>query len=390
MEARGLSDMEIAVTGRLASMTRREGAARIAEAGGVYVREPGEGTGLLVVGQAGWPLKDDGKPTQSLVKGRRLQKSGTSLRIIMETEFLSLLGLKDLLEDLNGLYTTSQLSRILGIPASRIRYWTRCRLITPLRLEGRLGWFDFKEVLSARALNQLTSSGVGPSRIKKSLQELSRWLPDTDRMLMQLETFEEGRLLRVRLENGELALPDGQMLFDFASKGKDGERATVKSMRPAPDARHKHAQHADHWFDQGVEAEDRGDLQGALRAYGQALKTGEAQPEILFNIGNVLYGLKQQSDAVECYCQAIELDPDYLEAWNNLGIVLGEMGRYEEAIRAYDRALLINRHYVDAHFNLAGTLEQIGLLAEARMHWEACLKENPHSTWAKEISKHLQ
>ena len=120
---RGLSEtMEVAFAGRLASMTQREAADRIAAGGGRVVREPSERTSYLVVGHGAWPLGSDGLPDRSVLRTRRLKEQYPDLQIVSETTFLEMLGLTEKVEDLQRLFTTAQLSRILGV---------RCRKSAP-------------------------------------------------------------------------------------------------------------------------------------------------------------------------------------------------------------------------------------------------------------------
>ena len=80
-ELRGL---RVSITGRLASMSRDEACARIAAAGGQYDATPSADTALLVVGQGGPPLGEDGRLTRSLRAARGLEglaaKHGGALR----------------------------------------------------------------------------------------------------------------------------------------------------------------------------------------------------------------------------------------------------------------------------------------------------------------------
>ena len=58
-----LSGKVLAVTGRLVSMSRHEAVTRIEQAKGRFVRRVSRLTDVLVVGQAGWPMRLDGRPT---------------------------------------------------------------------------------------------------------------------------------------------------------------------------------------------------------------------------------------------------------------------------------------------------------------------------------------
>ena len=80
----GLAGLEVAITGRLATMSRDEAQRRIAGAGGTFVAAPREGTALLFVGQAGAPLGEDGRLTRSLRIARDLRAAGHPIRIVAE------------------------------------------------------------------------------------------------------------------------------------------------------------------------------------------------------------------------------------------------------------------------------------------------------------------
>ena len=136
-----------------------------------------------------------------------------------------MLGLTEKVDDLQRLFTTAQLSRILGIPVPHIRSWMRRKLIRPAKVARRLAWFDFREVAMARALHTLTSAGVSTARIGRGIRDLAQWLPDAERMLTQLETLSPDHKLSIRLADGTLVEPTGQQLFDFHGGVPDARAA---------------------------------------------------------------------------------------------------------------------------------------------------------------------
>ena len=454
-----LRDREVAFAGRLASMTRQEAGARVAAAGGRVVRQPGVNTAYLVVGHGGWPLRADGRPSGNMAQARRLKEQSAPLSIVSETAFLQFLGLTDKVEDLQRLFTTAQLSRILEVPAPEIRAWMRRKLIRPAKVVRRLAWFDFREVALARTLHALTSAGISAARIGRSIRELAQWLPDAqgahaETMLTQLETSAHSPTLSVRLRDGRLADPAGQLLLDFHREAADVSRGAgaIRSFT-APPARELQSAAGDRpaaapapeselvrdlaaalgmaadgtpepeapsvggatggaeagrvldfsvaaeaWagsgpdelFRQGVRAEDAGQWQLARHLYERALAAGEPDPETCFNLGNVLYELDRKRAAARRYLQAVALDAEYVESLNNLGNALAESGWLNEAVRAYRRALQLEPAYADAHSNLAETLVYLGRYPEARLHWTAYLAVDPHSSWANAIRELLR
>ena len=77
----------IAFTGRLASMRRSEAFALVREHGGTPRRGVTKTTRVLVVGELGWPLLDDGQ----LSKNLSLAKNH-NVEIVSERRFLEWLG----------------------------------------------------------------------------------------------------------------------------------------------------------------------------------------------------------------------------------------------------------------------------------------------------------
>jgi tetratricopeptide (TPR) repeat protein len=385
--SRMLRGREIAITGRLASMSRDEAVRCIETAGGRYVELPGGTTDFVVVGSDGPPLGRDGRPTQALRLAHDLQQRGHEIEIIDESRFITLLGLLEHGEDLHRLYTIAQLSRILEVPLAELRGWVRQGLIQPVEIVKRLCYFDFRQVATARRLHQLTRSGVTAHRIRKSLEHLAEWIGDHGEGLAQLEPLARGGRVQVRLADGRTADPSGQLHLDFESRDASGASAAAKPVA-APILRPRQIS-AEEWFSRGIAAEESGELDAAVEAYQKALSLGQPQPEVCFNLGNTYYALDRNVEAAACFIQATEIDPDYVEAWNNLGNAFAEIGKHDQAIPAYQRALAIEPGYADAHYNLGETLAQRGDIRGARQHWEAYLKQDPRSQWAMRVRRRL-
>jgi tetratricopeptide (TPR) repeat protein len=222
----------------------------------------------------------------------------------------------------------------------------------------------------AKTLCGFATAGVTLERIRKSLGQLKRWLPDVEQPLAQLAVLEKDGKLVVRLEEGKLADTSGQRLLDFV---QDAAPATM-SMAPGPQA-------ADDWFRTGQEHEELEQWTEAVKAYRNALLAGGPDADTSFNLGNVLHAMGRKAQAAERFRQAVETNPGFVEAWNNLGTVLADLEEHEDAIEAFQRVLQLNPLYADAHYNLADALEQTGRKREARPHWEAYFRSDPGSPW---------
>ncbi|MFT4541703.1 MAG: tetratricopeptide (TPR) repeat protein [Planctomycetota bacterium] len=382
-----LSGLSVAITGKLASMSREEAAWKIQLAGGEYTERVDAGTHLLVIGQGGPPLGEDGQLTHKLERARTIGGPDDPPHIISEQDWLARLrdGDDNAQEDIRRLYTREQLCRILGVSSGRLRSWVRAGLIRPAKVLHRLALFEFGEVASARSIFTLSENGVSPNQIRQSLEQLATWMPHTRASLSQLEAIEGGQL-RLRLDDELVAELNGQLLLEFDQPEEAPERpnpfaASQADAEQAPDPAQR--------FQEALDAEEQGEYQVALEAYGDALRLGGPLAEICFNLGNVLHALDRPDEAVSHYLRAIGTDPNYVEAWNNLGNALATSDRTREAIGAYQRALRIAPTYADAHFNLAESFSAAGDIGSARKHWRAYLAQDPTSSWAHEVRERL-
>jgi tetratricopeptide (TPR) repeat protein len=363
-----LNDKEVALTGSLFALTRSEAVDRIRQAGGRHTQEPGEQTSILIAGNATGHLKNDGGIPRNILLFDRLKQRGTPIRLVEEPDFLRMVGSQADLADFSRLYTAEQVSHIADTPLPVVRSWVRKGLLQPARLEHRLAWFQFTDILTARNLNRLTTAGVPASRIHRSLTQIAKWLPDGNQILGRLESYATG--LRLRLPDGTWVEPTGQRLMDFpvgsAAAATTG-RVSVFPSVPAFSADGGQ----DSWFRRAVDAEESGDLQAAIGMYSRALESSE-EPELFFNLGNVLYELGREESAAERYLQAIEVDNAYAEAWNNLGNSLVAIGRLADGVHAYEMALSLEPEYPEPHCNLATVLDRVGQPGQAISHRGAC------------------
>ncbi len=279
------------------------------------------------------------------------------------------------------LYTTTQLGRILDVSPAKIRAWSRQGLIEPAKKVGRLSFFDFRQLTSARALRQLREAGVPPRHIRKALENLGRWAPDADNAITQLEAL-EGGALGIRTDEGDLAETTGQMRLDLdADATPDAVHEPIATLRAAPQ---------ETWFERGIHAEEEERLEDAADAYGRTIALDGPTAEACFNLGNVLYALERTTQAAASFREAVSLEPDYAEAWNNLGSALADLEEPEEALRAFERALELAPGYADPHYNTADLLTTLGRDADARRHWQTYLGLDPHSPWADEARRRLE
>jgi tetratricopeptide (TPR) repeat protein len=350
-----LSGKRVAFTGRLASMTRADAVQLVRAQGGEFVPAVSRLTSLLVVGLEGWPLQKDGRLTRKLLQARRLQHYGFPIDILPEEEMLSQIGWKAQSEGIHKLYTTVQLCQILPIPGDRLRVWMAIGLIQPAQNINGVCYFDYQQVTRAKTLSDLAQSGVSAKRLRQSLEQLRKWMPGFDDPLSQLAVIERDGKMLVRLQDGQLAEPTGQLHFDF-EEDPPSIAASVRDQKSESDLcllTSVQERTADEWFDLAQEHETCGRLPEAVHAYRQALLRDGPHPDICFNLGNVLYAFGQKEQAAERYYQALEMDNHFAPAWNNLGNVLFDLGQQKEAVKAFRTAIEINPQLASARQNLS-------------------------------------
>jgi tetratricopeptide (TPR) repeat protein len=248
----------------------------------------------------------------------------------------------------------------------------RAGLVTPVDTVHGVAYFDFQQVTGVRSLWDMAQSGVTVERLRRSLDKLERWLPGFLGSEQPLHLLERNGRLLVRLQQGQLVEPSGQLQLDFDIGGETDVAALPATPPPG----------ADEWFERGCALEHGGQSAEAAHAYREALYEGGPDPVICFNLGNVLYQSGQVGQAAERFRQAIELDHAFTEAWNNLGNALLDLGETDAAIAAFERAVTLAPDYGDAHYNLADALQQVERFSEARIHWKAFLRVSPSGEWA--------
>ena len=149
-------------------MKREEAFALVRQHGGTPRRGVTKKTGVLVVGELGWPLLPDGKPSKSL----SLAKS-YGVAIASERRFLEWAGRARPGRPGQDLLRRSD--RLAERPAARGDRAARRVRAARLRASERYG---FRDLTAARQLAELLASGVALSTITRSLHEIRKWLPD--------------------------------------------------------------------------------------------------------------------------------------------------------------------------------------------------------------------
>ena len=380
----------VAFTGTLASMTHRQAMDLVEQHGGSAGQHVSHQTTLMVVGEEGWPLEADGRVSVKLEQARQLHDKGEPVRILSESEWLTLLGVEPRERKQQQLYTPAMLSQLLNISVHEIRRWERDGLIRAVKKVYRLPYFDFQEVTGARRLSELAQSGVKLDELAVGLERLRAILPDVDRPLAQLEVLARGKQFLYRDATGLVEPSSGQRVFDFEPPPPPcpDDPATTIPMRPAVEAAssgepiNRRDWKADEWFREGCRLAEENEIDAAIEAFRLSLIDEPLNPAHHFHLADVLYREGRPDAAIERYYMAVELDHNFLEAWTQLGCLLAETGKTSAAQEAFRVALDLHPDYPDAHFHLAELLERSGQPGEAATHWRRYLDFDQRGPWA--------
>jgi tetratricopeptide (TPR) repeat protein len=336
-------------------MKRADAFALVREHGG----KPREGvtkqTDVLIVGELGWPLLDDGRPSNSLAQAKAYK-----VPIASERQFLEWLGRSPPQEQAKT-YTAAQLAALSKLPDAVVEQLTVLGLI-----EARGDLYGFRDLAAARQVAGLLGAGTALSAITKSLHEIRKWLPDA--RLSNLKLFPESadRILVEQMKGRTDRT--GQFVLDVD--------------KPADDA--------DAVFAQAQAAEEQGDAATAERLYRRVMKMDPADAAAPFNLGNVLRASGRNPDAESAYRAAVKADPEFAQAWYNLADMLDDGQRTKEAVDCLARALAADPTYADALFNMGLFLQRLDRHAEAATWWRRYLALDDSSPWAARAKRALK
>ncbi len=389
-----LQGERVTFTGTLGSMTHAEAAALVVQHGGEATEHVSRQTTMLVVGEEGWPLEEDGQPSVKLRQVTEWNDDGADIRVVNEADFLHLIGLSERRDEIRRLYTPAMLSRLLDVPVPVIRGWERAGLIRPVQKIYRLPHFDFREVNGARTLSQLLEAGVPRQEIERSLRGLPERWGGGGRPLEQLELLARGKQVVARDEHGLITPASGQRLFDFDPL----DTATHSEETPEPDhqpsvpflqvTRDDHWSARD-WFVEGCRLYTDGDVERATESFRLCLMNEPTNPEAHFHLAECLYRQHEPRAALERYYVAVEEDHEYLEAWTQIGCLHRELGEPDSALDALDIALDVHPDYAEAHYQKAEVLHELGRAAEAADHWKTYLAHDSRGPWADTARQRL-
>ena len=135
---------------------------------------------------------------------------------------------------------------------------------------------------------------------------------------------------------------------------------------------------ADDFFIQGVDKQNKGDNQGAIIAYNEAIRLNPNNAEAYGNRGNVRNDLGDKQGAIDDYNQVIRINPNDALAYNNRGNVRNDLGDKPGAIDDYTQAIKINPNLAEAYGNRGNVRNELGDKPEAIADYTKAIDINPN------------
>lgn len=132
-------------------------------------------------------------------------------------------------------------------------------------------------------------------------------------------------------------------------------------------------------FDRGIEASSKGDLDGALASFNEAIRANPMYVSAYNNRGNVYEARGDYDKAMADYDQAIKLEPRYVSAYINRGIAWAARGNADNAMSDYDTALILDPKNVLAFINRGVLREGGGDYRKAIADFESAIENDPNS-----------
>jgi len=289
-------------------------------------------------------------------------------------------------EPLTDLFSSGEISRLLGISPARLRTFDRAGVVSPTgRRRGRRA-YSFSDLIALRTAQSLLEQRVRLRDVTRAVGALKRSLPKVTRPLQELRIVSDGQRVVVHTTDGAFEPLTGQMVLDFEVKTLRDD--VVRVLRPS--AGRERARTAYELYLRASQLdEDPLSMDDAEVLYREAIQLDPWLAIAYTNLGNIRFRRHDAEAAELLYKKALEIDVRQPEAQYNLGYVMLERGQPDLSVPLFLGAIESDPKFSDAYFNLAMAYEQIGETSKARPFWKSYISLEPSGTWTEIARRHL-
>jgi tetratricopeptide (TPR) repeat protein len=281
-------------------------------------------------------------------------------------------------------YSVGDVERLVRLPRRRIRSLVEAGLVSPARGPRNTWLFSFQDLIVLRSARSLADAKVPHKRLKNTVEELKRRLPDAA-PLSGVSLSADGDGLVVKEGDRRWQAESGQYLLGFHPEAETA--AGAEGSAPAEDAEAHDVPvdatprvllrrmptppaSADDWFERGAWIETQ-DQNAALEAYTHAIAADPGLLKARINLGCLLHDMGRLDQAERVYREALRAHGDDPVVLYDLGVLLEDQGRRREAMQVYETALRKDPRFADCHYNLALLYRSISRPKEAIQHMAA-------------------
>jgi tetratricopeptide (TPR) repeat protein len=302
------------------------------------------------------------------------------------------------------LYSIRDVSRILAVQESRLRYWMQTGFVGPTVRKGGRFYYTFPDMVAVKAAKDLLATGMPLQRVRKNVDALKRVVPGDAHPTTRLRVCCDGETVVALADDIAFQPISGQvvMAFSLPSFGEHvaATLAMPRAAAPEPAAvpgavvdgptEANGGTTAYRHFVEACAAEDRGDGATAEHLFRLAIELEPRMAAALTNLGNLVYRQGGLHEARGFYERALEHDPGQPEARYNLANLLEDLGETELAIAELRKVCAAAPEFADAHYNLGIMLAQVGGTTQARQCLERYLELDGQSDWAHHARSYLE
>jgi len=265
-------------------------------------------------------------------------------------------------------YSVQDVERVLHLSRSTIRGLVQGGFVKPERGPRRELRFSFQDLIVLRTARALIEARIPRKRIRRSLEDLRRHLPEA-LPLSGLSICAVGDRVVVRDGKTRWQADNGQYLLGLDVVLENGVLHVVEAPEPTrpADANAVVSKTAEQWFTEALALENA-DAGAARGAYERAIGVDPRHVASWINWGRLLHEQGATGEADRIYRRAIdECGPDPLLMFNR-GVLLEDLGNPDAALEAYQAALEEDPDLADCHYNLARLYESLGKPQHAIRH----------------------